>query len=237
MLERFKRRLAGSEKDVIRIELEDGDGDVTRSKVGGKPYWPKNTEYPDMIFIAQINLEEVPETEMLPKKGMLKFFVSNESAYGLFDGADGYKLNVTKIQNNDGSTTGCGKTTVVYLTKNSYPHVGLYNGEVYSYKVQAYINATSSGDPSVEDYDKVLSDFSDTRTATVGELLGVPQDLALKTADGKIDVSWSKVSGAEGYELYYQCNDGTWKKVDVSGTKFSHTRLNNGDVYNYYVRL
>lgn len=92
MLEKFKRKLTGSEKDVIRIELEDGDGDVTRSKVGGKPYWPKDAEYPDMIFIAQINLEEVPETEMLPKKGMLQFFVSNESAYGLFDGADGYKV-------------------------------------------------------------------------------------------------------------------------------------------------
>ena len=92
MLEKFRRKLAGSEKDVIRIELEDGDGDVTRSKVGGKPYWPKDAEYPDMIFIAQINLEEVPETETLPKKGMLQFFVSNESAYGLFDGADGYKV-------------------------------------------------------------------------------------------------------------------------------------------------
>ena len=152
------------------------------------------------------------------------------------DGADGYKLHITKIKNNDGTTTGCGKTTVVYLTKNSYPHVGLYNNEVYSYKVQAYINATSSSDPSVEDYDKVLSDFSDTRTATVGETLGVPQDLTLKTSDGKIDVSWSKVSGAEGYELYYRCNNGTWKKIDVSNTKFSHTRLNNGDVYDYYVR-
>ena len=92
MLEKFRQKLAGSEKDVIRIELEDGDGDVTRSKVGGKPYWPKDAEYPDMIFIAQINLEEVPETETLPKKGMLQFFVSNESAYGLFDGADGYKV-------------------------------------------------------------------------------------------------------------------------------------------------
>ncbi len=152
------------------------------------------------------------------------------------DGADGYKLSITKIQNNDGTTTGCGKTTVVYLTKNNYPHVGLYNNEVYSYKVQAYINATSSADPSVEDYDKVLSDFSDTRTATVGETLGVPQDLTLKTTDGQIDVSWSAVKGADGYELYYRCNNGTWKKIDVSNTKFSHTRLNNGDVYDYYVK-
>lgn len=152
------------------------------------------------------------------------------------DDADGYKVYITKEKNYDGTTTGCGTTTSVYVTKNTYTHIGLNNNDVYSYQVRAYINTTSNSDTSVEDYDKVLSDYSDKRTVTVGETLGVPQDLTLKTSDGQIDVSWSKVSGAEGYELYYRCNDGTWKMVDVSNTKFSHTRLNNGDIYDYYVR-
>lgn len=218
---------ADSDENLINTEdyyyyvmafLDTGDGNYIYSLPTSASGKLDSSLYPPQGLIAE------------PSDGRI------DVSWDKVDDADGYKLHITKIQNNDGSTTGCGKTTVVYLTKNSYPHVGLYNNEVYSYKVQAYINATSNADPSVEDYDKVLSDFSDTRTATVGETLGVPQDLTLKTSDGKIDVSWSKVSGAEGYELYYRCNNGTWKKIDASNTKFSHTRLNNGDVYDYYVR-
>lgn len=240
----YSRYVMDKAKEIVRVTTDTHDySDSDEELINTETYYYYVLAFLDTgdgnyIYSQPTSASGKIDSSLYPPQGLLAEPSDGriDVTWDKVDGADGYKLHITKIQNNDGSTTGCGKTTVVYLTKNSYPHVGLYNGEVYSYKVQAFINATSNADPSVEDYDKVLSDFSDTRTATVGETIGVPQDLTLKTSDGKIDVSWSKVSGAAGYELYYRCNNGTWKKVDVSNTKFSHTRLNNGDVYDYYVR-
>ena len=240
----YTRYIRDKAEEMVRVSTNtlsysDSDEDLVNTKT----YYYYVVAYLDTgdgnyIYSAPTSASGKLNSSLYPPQGLIAKPSDGriDVSWDKVDDADGYKLHITKIQNNDGSTTGCGTTTVVYLTKNSYPHVGLYNNEVYSYKVQAYINATSSSNDTEEDYDKVLSDFSDTRTATVGELLDIPQDLTLKTSDGKIDVSWSKVNGAKGYELYYKCNDGTAKKVDVSNTKFNHTRLNNGDVYTYYVR-
>lgn len=150
-------------------------------------------------------------------------------------GADGYKLYITKVSSYDGSTTGVGVTNVVYVTKNTYTHVGLFNGDVYSYQVRAYINTTTNPDPTVEDYDKLLSDYSDKRTVTVGLELGTPQDMKATTKEGTVTVSWSAVSGAEGYTLYYSKNSGAYQHVEVTKPTFNHTGLNIGDRYSYYV--
>ncbi|MBP1561769.1 MAG: hypothetical protein J6C96_11110 [Oscillospiraceae bacterium] len=151
-------------------------------------------------------------------------------------GADGYKIHITKIANYDGSDTGVGNKVSVYVTKNSYEHIGLFNGDVYSYQVQAYINATSSNDPSVEDYDKVMSDFSDKRTVTVGVLLNIPQDMKVTTKDGETTVSWSKVDGAEGYILYYwQPGASNPFTIELTKPGFNHTGLKNDETWSYKV--
>lgn len=82
-----------TEKIVVKINLVDDSVSRTGSKVGGTPYWPSNLSYPEnRIFLAQINFDEVPRTDLLPEKGILQFFVEGENAIGLFSGKDGYKV-------------------------------------------------------------------------------------------------------------------------------------------------
>lgn len=191
-----------------------------------------------MIYGLPISASSSINATLNPPQGLVATPSDGQVAlkWDAVAGADGYKIYITKKANNDGTTTGCG-TTTVYVTKNSYTHVGLLNKEVYSYQVRAYINSKSSNDTTIEDYDKVLSDFSDARTVTVGEEFGIPQDITVSTSDGQNNIKWAGVKGAEGYELFYQKQGDTgWTKIDLSRTNFTHTRLNNGDTYSYYVK-
>lgn len=86
------QELKNNKKDVVRIHLKAGEPNRRKSKVGGTPYWPENTPYPDMLFIAQINFEDVPRTELLPTKGILQFFVGTDECFGLFEKEHGFKV-------------------------------------------------------------------------------------------------------------------------------------------------
>jgi Uncharacterized protein conserved in bacteria len=66
---------------VINIKLKDEPATVFDSKVGGVPYWD-SSDYPsDMIFLAQINFDDVPS---LNRHGILQFFIGNDDDMGLF---------------------------------------------------------------------------------------------------------------------------------------------------------
>lgn len=58
------------------------------SKLGGCPYLKSIEQYPldedgnPMIFLAQINLEDLEKLEELPEKGLLQFFVVNDDIVG-----------------------------------------------------------------------------------------------------------------------------------------------------------
>jgi len=61
-----------------------------QSKIGGRPYWPKEKPYPlgedgkKLTFIAQLNLSEISEKTLdLPSKGMLQFFIATDDLMGL----------------------------------------------------------------------------------------------------------------------------------------------------------
>ena len=76
---------------TLKISLEDSPiTHVTQSKFGGKPYWPKEQDYPvdktgaALNFIAQINFSEVTEKlANYPAKGLLQFFIANDDLYGM----------------------------------------------------------------------------------------------------------------------------------------------------------
>ena len=149
-------------------------------------------------------------------------------------GADGYRIYITKTKNYTGSTTGLGDKGYIDVGKvTSYTIEGLLNGDQYSYRLKAYSNVATN---NTEDPTKLFSEYSDTRLVTIRIELDTPQDMKVTTKDGQNTVTWSAVQGADGYVLYYQCNGGTWKSIDLSKTTFNHTGLNNDDVYNYYVK-
>lgn len=58
-------------------------------KVGGVPYFPKSERYPvgengkPLTLLAQLNFEKIPHISDFPEKGILQFFIANDSLYGM----------------------------------------------------------------------------------------------------------------------------------------------------------
>ena len=72
---------------TISTELNNNSEIINKSKIGGKPYLPKDFVWPyyeelPLSFLAQINLEEVnsfDKDKLLPSTGMLYFFYELET--------------------------------------------------------------------------------------------------------------------------------------------------------------
>lgn len=118
------------------------------------------------------------------------------------------------------------KDNVFDLTDVKYVHSGLHNGDRYTYRVLAYKEVSG---------ETVYSPWSDEAWVIVGIALDAPKDFTGTTKDGQVDLKWSASKGAEGYELYFRKNGGSWEHVDVSKPGFQHIGLGNGDRYEYYV--
>ena len=81
--------LSEVKKDEITIFTEPNEDNeiLNKSKIGGKPYLPKDFVWPyyqelPLSFLAQINIEEVKALDkdnLLPDKGMLYFFYELET--------------------------------------------------------------------------------------------------------------------------------------------------------------
>ena len=68
--------------DAIRIKLSSTPAlEITQSKVGGVFYLPKlatiptNSKGEQLMFLAQINCEELPENSIYPAKGIMQFWI------------------------------------------------------------------------------------------------------------------------------------------------------------------
>ena len=77
--------------DHYRLVLnEEREPSITGSKIGGKPYWPADLQYPvdsqgkPMLMIMQVNCSEAGLKAPLPEHGMLQWFISldAERMYG-----------------------------------------------------------------------------------------------------------------------------------------------------------
>ena len=89
-LKKFRTKILSTKKPYIKILPEKvPDMDWWDSKIGGFPYLPKSAEFPvdnngiQLLFLAQINFEKVPELEGFPKKGLLQFFISDDEDFGM----------------------------------------------------------------------------------------------------------------------------------------------------------
>lgn len=82
-----KRTATGHYRLVLNEEREPS---ITGSKIGGKPFWPADMDYPTdergekMLLIMQVNCEEAGLQTPLPKHGMLQWFIgmNPERMYG-----------------------------------------------------------------------------------------------------------------------------------------------------------
>ena len=114
------------------------------------------------------------------------------------------------------------------VSKPGYTHTGLLNGDSWTYYVVAYKTVNGM---------RVYSNPTKSITVTTGVSLNAVIDLTATAGNRQIDLSWSSVKGAEGYVVYlYNSKTMEFEPITViSGTKYSHTGLKNGQKYTYMV--
>ncbi len=137
------------------------------------------------------------------------------------------------------------KWTTLAQQGDNYTDKGLKADTQYTYQVRGYIYNELTGKTSYTDWKKV-------KATTWGSSLNVKASAASSTS---VKLTWSKVSGAEGYEIYrvdtdssyYNIKDGensesfknktlvkTIKKAKT--TKYTDKKLTKGNSYEYMVR-
>lgn len=103
VLQPYQANIQKTIKPVIDIKLSQADNlPIWASKVGGHPYLSLTHDYPHdsnglpLQLLAQINLSDVPTNDLLPRTGMLLFFIGGDDLYGMdFDDQqtqDGFRV-------------------------------------------------------------------------------------------------------------------------------------------------
>jgi fibronectin type 3 domain-containing protein len=132
-------------------------------------------------------------------------------------GAAGYKIY--------SATSSTGSYKLIKTTSStSFTNTGLTTGKKYYYKIKAYKSSNNSPDSSAVSAAPV--------PATPGAV-----KLA-KTAATAIKISFGKVAGATGYEIYRATSSGGsyTKVIDTKSTSYTNTGLEKGKTYYYKVR-
>lgn len=84
----FQNQLAATRKDFVKIGLSAPPAYPWSGKLGGTPWWPKNEAWPvnpegvHLLFLAQINFEEISPLADFPRRGLLQFFIFDDYLYG-----------------------------------------------------------------------------------------------------------------------------------------------------------
>jgi fibronectin type 3 domain-containing protein len=137
-------------------------------------------------------------------------------------GATGYHLYWS---NSPGVTKATGSPTA--NVTSPYTHTGLANGATYYYVVTA-VNASRESAESAE--------VGATPQAPAS---GVPTGVTVTAGNGQVTISWSAVTGATSYNLYWRNTSGVTRLsgnriADVT-SPFTHAGLVNGSTYYYVV--
>jgi uncharacterized protein YwqG len=89
-LKDFEETIRSTARPFIKIlPQKSAETNWWQSKIGGKPYLPKNATYPvdlegnQLFFLTQINFEETPSLSPFPSKGILQFYIFDDPFYGM----------------------------------------------------------------------------------------------------------------------------------------------------------
>lgn len=162
-LNEFKTQLEKYKLETIKISatpLEKGESlQISDSKFLGKPYLPKEMEYPKdkennpMVLWTQINFADVPVLDGYPDQGILQFFVSAE----WFD-MDDYKVvfhnNITEEFQTDFS----------FLTEEMYEESPIYREHKLDFSKEIEYGSSEDFRFDMRFNDKDYWDFQETLT-------------------------------------------------------------------------
>ncbi len=143
-------------------------------------------------------------------------------------GADGYYVQYYSSEDGKWHTAATVGTT-------EFVHTGLSKGESYEYRVIPYAMLNGEQIPSP---DSISGDYTaQIAEGTAGENLPAPTDFTATAGEGLVNLKWTAVDGADGYEIYIIDSYGTKHLLDdVSKTSAVHTNLPNGTTITYCLR-
>jgi hypothetical protein len=128
------------------------------------------------------------------------------------------------------STSKNGKYTLLKkVTTNKFTNAGLKAGSKYYYKVRAVKNVNGKN---------IYGAYSDVKEMITAP--ATPKISSIRTFDRMAKVSWSKVNGASGYEVYMGSKSNgafvTLGEVKAPKSSFEQERLTWGEKYYFKVR-
>lgn len=157
-------------------------------------------------------------------KASAKTTTSAEITWDAVSNVTGY--NIYRSTSKNGTFKKVGSSTT-----NSYTDKGLSKGKTYFYKVASYVN--SDGKQAVSAYTAVVS---------VKAAAPAPAQVSAKKAkSGAAKITWSKSTGASGYEVYMATSaNGKFTKattINKSATvTYTKSGLKSGKTYYFKVR-
>ena len=120
---------------------------------------------------------------------------------------------------------------IATTTKNSYTIKSLKSCTTYKFKVRSY----------VENSDGTVSYGSFSTAVSAKTLLNTPKLTVKSKSKGKVTLSWTKVSKASGYEIYYSTKkNGVYTRLKTvsksSKRTYVDSGLASGEKYYYTIR-
>ncbi len=122
-------------------------------------------------------------------------------------------------------------STVKGASKVAYTKSGLKKNSTYTFRIRAYKTVGTA---------TVYSDYQTAKAVTIKTWLAKPASFKVKKSGSAAKISWKKVSGASGYEVYMKTGKGKYKKVGTvkgaSKKTFTKKGLKKNKTYTFKVR-
>lgn len=144
------------------------------------------------------------------------------------NGADGYYVYYR-------TENGTEWTRAATVGTTTFTHTGIPNGTTYVYCIIPYAVVNAEPVPAPEDLSAI--GVAQKVIGTAGLYLPAPSDFTATAGDGQVTLTWTAVSGADGYEIYIIGPNGMPYLYDnVSKTPVIHSGVANGTTITYTIR-
>lgn len=205
---------------------------VTKSEFLHTGLTPGKTYYYYVVAYKTVNNVPVYSSPSVTVPAVVGGAVATPVDFTVTTNENSAILSWTKVNGADGytvyGTSDSGKKLEIDVSKNSYVHSGLTEGETWSYYVVAY---------KLDNNQKIISGKTNTITVKIGASYPPPSDLVATPGNRTVALKWSTTKGVDGYIVYvYDDNTGDFQPLSiVSKGAYEHTGLKNGKKYTYMV--
>ena len=221
---------AGDSRKITIYGKDTSDRIIYRGNVTGVTITANQT-----TNAGSVTMTSVASDTTVPTDGTLSATAGSSqvslswSNFSDSGGIDYYKL----VYSTSSTPSSCSSGTQIYLgSGTSYTHTGLTNGIIYYYRICATDNAgnTSSG---------ATANATPVSGGTTGSAPSAPTGETATAGNGQVSISWTSVSGATSYNIYWSTTTGVTKttgtKLTGVASPYTQTGLTNGTTYYYVV--